>query len=272
MWKDNRFQISVVMPCFNKAEYVEQALLSILEQEGLIAELILVDGDSSDESFSIAERVFAGALASKRRSAGWSIITIHERDRGQSHAINKGLLEASGEIVCWLNADDFYYPGALPKLIAEFHAHPEVGMIYGALDFIAADGSVIKGRPARAWNREQLLDSYCYIPQPSTFWRRSLIPLAGLIDTKLHFAMDYDYWLRLSLHTQVRSMPETLAGIRIMEGTKTGMSPLNAMPEALLVGRRHGANYFSKFRAAYWLWRMGAQGLVRYAAKHIKWQ
>ena len=271
MWKDNKFQISVVVPCFNKVDYVEQALSSILEQENVKAELILVDGGSTDGSFARAENVLAGELAEKRNREGWRIVLIHESDKGQSHAINKGLLESSGEIVCWLNADDFYYPGALERVVQEFGRRPEFGMLYGALDFVAADGKVIKGRPSRAWNREQLLDSYCYIPQPSTFWRRALIANAGLIDTSLHLAMDYDYWLRLSKHTQVCSIPDRLAGIRIMEGTKTGMTPLNAMPEALMVGRRHGARYFSKFRAAYWLWAIGAENVVRYVARKIQW-
>jgi glycosyltransferase involved in cell wall biosynthesis len=271
MWRSSEFTISIVVPCFNKAKYVRQSLLSILEQDCERIEIIFVDGSSSDGSIAVANEVFGSDLAARRVASGWRIIKIVEADKGQSHAINKGLLEARGEIVCWLNADDFYYSGALERVRSLFREEMEVGMIYGGLDFIAEDGSLVRSRRTRKWDRHELLDSYCYIPQPSTFWRRSLIAEVGLIDTRLHFAMDYDYWLRLSLFTRVKSTDYTLAGIRIMEGTKTGMTPLNAMPEALQVARNHGARYFSKFRFAYWLWRIGAEDVVRYAAAKLSW-
>jgi glycosyltransferase involved in cell wall biosynthesis len=263
--------ISVVVPSFNKSRYVEEALRSILNQTACRVQIIFVDAGSTDGTIEKAEALFNSQLAKDRVESGWDIIKIVEPDRGQSHAINKGLLRASGQIVCWLNADDVYRLSALDRVVSQFRSRPDVGLIFGDLDTIDENGNTTGTRRSRPWNRRQLLDSYCYIPQPATFWRRELIALAGLLDVELFYAMDYDYWLRLSRYTTVARVDHVLAAIRIMDGTKTGTSPLNAMPEALRVGRRHGARYLSKFRMAYWLWRVGARDLVRWAAKRTAW-
>jgi len=266
-----RIDISVVVPSFNKSKYVEEALRSILDQTGCRVQIIFVDAGSTDGTVEKAQSLFDSALAQARIKSGWDIIRIVEPDKGQSHAINKGLLRATGDIVCWLNADDLYRESALQRVASHFQANPDVGLLYGDLDTIDENGKTTGTRRPRPWNRPQLLDSYCYMPQPATFWRRELIALAGLLDVGLYYAMDYDYWLRLSRYTKVAKVDHVLAAIRLMDGTKTGTSPLNAMPEALRVARRHGARYLSKFRIAYWLWRIGAHGLVRWAAKRTSW-
>jgi glycosyltransferase involved in cell wall biosynthesis len=265
------YRFSIIIPCYNKAKYIGQAVQSILLQETSPVEIILVDGGSNDGSLQSAQTVLASELAAHRKAQGWAFHCICEPDLGQAHAINKGLLLAKGEYVAWLNADDFYREQAFIRVDSEFNAAPKVGMLYGGLDFVDEAGSLIRTRPQRRWDRKQLLDSYCYVPQPSTFWRRDLLAIAGILDTSLYYTMDYEYWLRLSQYAEVGSLSKTLAAIRIMEGTKTGTSPLNAMPEALVVGRKYGARYFSKFRFAYWMWRMGAEGLVRAVGRRINW-
>lgn len=266
------FDFTVVVPCFNKKEYVAAALHSILSQDNVVVQIVFMDGGSSDGSVEVAQKTLLQSEESqRRRKVGWEFSITSEKDRGQSHAINKGLLSARGRYLCWLNADDCYYPGALSSAKRYFESNPGIGLVYGDLDCIDEKGDVIKRRPSREWNRRHLLNSYCYIPQPATFWRSELTSIVGLLDVKLHFAMDYDYWLRMSEHTSVQRIPILFAAIRIMSGTKTGLSPLNAMPEALRVGRRHGSRYLSNFRVAYWLWRIGLQGVVRVVAKRISW-
>lgn len=260
---------SIIVPSFNKREYVKETLESILDQEGVVVELLIYDAGSSDGSWEIIESALAGPKGEQRISEGWVISARKESDLGQSHAINKGLISCSGRFVAWLNADDFYVKGALKIVKDFFDTFPDTGLVYGELDFVSESGALLKRRRSIKWSRSALLDLYCFVPQPVTFWRRNLIPAAGLLDVGLHLAMDYDYWLRISLYTQVGQIPTVLGAIRIMEGTKTGTSPLNAMPEALRVGRRHGARYFSKFRIAYWLWRIGAKDLVRNISRRI---
>jgi glycosyltransferase involved in cell wall biosynthesis len=266
-----RFDFSITVPLFNKREYVRAALDSILAQDGVTVQLLVYDAGSTDGSWEIIQEELTSDRAATRRAQGWELRAVQEPDRGQSHAINKGLLASEGNLVAWLNADDGYYPGVLQAVRDYFASHAEVGLAYGDLDCVSASGALLKRRASRRWDREQLLHSYCFIPQPATFWRREMIAIAGLLDVSLHLAMDYDYWLRLSAHTKVGQIPTVIGFIRIMEGTKTGTTPLTAMPEALRVGRRHGARYLSKFRLAYWLWRLGAAGLVRWAARRIDW-
>ncbi len=130
--------VSIVTPSFNQAKFLEQTILSVLEQEYPHLEYIIVDGGSTDGSQDIIQRYAA-------RLAWW----VSEPDQGQTDAINKGFNRAQGEIYAWLNSDDTYLPGAVLEAVEYLRAHPEAGMVYGDANLTDEKGEIIGRFPAR---------------------------------------------------------------------------------------------------------------------------
>src|SRR5204863_4372072 len=175
-------------PSFNQAAYLEQTMRSVLLQGYPDLEYIVVDGGSRDGSVEII-----------RRYEPWLAYWVSEPDRGQAHAINKGLASSTGAILAWLNSDDFYPPGTLP-LVARRLALGRASALVGHCLRLDADGSpprLLRGRYA---SRRRLLAFWkgYEMHQPSIFWRREVFEEVGLLDEELHYVLDFDYWVRLS--------------------------------------------------------------------------
>src|ERR1700720_4624543 len=117
-------KISVVTPSFNQRRFIERTIRSVLDQGYPALEYWVFDGGSTDETVAILQR-YTDELR-------W----ISEKDRGQSHAVNKGLRASSGEIIGWLNSNDVYYPETLAAVAARFRAEPEIDLVYGAANHI----------------------------------------------------------------------------------------------------------------------------------------
>ncbi|MGI9145089.1 MAG: glycosyltransferase family 2 protein [Chloroflexota bacterium] len=184
-------RISIVTPSFNQADFLEKTIRSVLLQGYPDLEYIVVDGGSTDGSVEIIRKY-------ERHLAYW----VSETDAGQSHAINKGFSRATGDIFAWLNSDDFYAPGVLSRVAAEFAARPEIGLVYGDCLFLDEGDGSTRLRPARQMGFDRLLVGDNPIWQPSTFFRRSVFEEAGGVDESLHLALDYDLWLRSTKSTQ----------------------------------------------------------------------
>jgi glycosyltransferase involved in cell wall biosynthesis len=131
---------------------------------------------------------------------------VSEKDRGQTHAINKGMKKATGDVVAYLNSDDVYLPNTLQTVGEYFAGHPDAGWLTGDYFIIDADGRKIQSyvtwykrllRRTPTFNKLAVAN---YIIQPSTFWRQSLNKRTGQFDENLRYCMDYDYWLRLLQH------------------------------------------------------------------------
>jgi GT2 family glycosyltransferase len=192
---------SVIVPSFQQGEFLERTLQSILSQDGLDVEIIVQDGGSTDQSVEILKR-----YESRLR---W----VSRRDNGQSAAINQGMRQATGEFLCYLNSDDVFYPGALRCVADYFRGHPDAQIVYGRADFIDEQDELIGAYPVEPWNYARLLET-CFICQPACFWRRSTMERHGPLDESLHYAMDYEYWLRVGATTPFHFLPEKLANSR----------------------------------------------------------
>jgi len=195
-------RISVITPSFNQGKYIERTITSVLTQgiEGL--EYLVIDGGSADETVSILQHY------------GDRFTWVSEKDKGQSDAINKGILRSSGPIFGWLNSDDIYYPGALQAVLDYFDSHPDVEVVYGDANHIDENDQFIEKYPTEEWNWERLHE-VCFICQPATFLRRSLIDHYGLLDASLR-NMDYEYWLRLGNDgVRFAHLPQLLAATRL---------------------------------------------------------
>lgn len=201
--------VSVVMPSYNQAAYLEAAIRSVLDQDHPRVELIVVDGGSTDGSAAIIER-YADRLA------WW----VSEPDNGQAAAINRGFTECRGDILCWLNSDDLLRPGALRRVAEQLDAG-DVQWLIGASEAIDADGKmqglVLPHAPSLVgffdWGAHGFI-------QPSVFWNRAMWEQAGPLDEHLHFGMDLDLWLRMYWVTQPRVVDEVYSAHRLHDQAK----------------------------------------------------
>lgn len=202
-------RISIITPSFNQGRFIERTLRSVSEQgiEGL--EHLVMDGGSKDETVAV--------LRDFRPSVKW----VSEPDRGQTDALNKGILASQGEIIGWLNSDDVYYPGALRRVLEVFDEHPEIDVVYGMADHIDIDDYAFEEYPTEPWDMARLQDT-CFICQPALFLRRRVIDTQGLPDERLQYCMDYEYWVRLGLGgAEFLYIPHKLAGSRLYSENKT---------------------------------------------------
>ena len=220
----NRF--SVVVPSFQQGKYLERTLLSILNQRNVDLEIIVQDGGSSDESIDILKKY------SDR------ITWTSKKDAGQSSAINSGFHKATGEFLCYLNSDDIFYPNALKNVFLRFKAHPEIEVIYGRVDFIDEKDRVAGEYETHAWDYNELCEA-CIVSQPACFWKRSVMEKYGFFDEKLHYAMDYEYWLRIGRTTRFHYLAEKLAAARRHPESKTEAKREEAQCEIILVLKKY---------------------------------
>ncbi len=201
-------RISIITPSYNQAAFLEATMQSVLGQGYPDLEYIVVDGASTDGSREIIRR-YAGQLA------WW----VSEPDGGQAEAINKGFARASGEVVAWLNSDDLYRPGALQRVAAAFAADPSLGMVYGDVDSIDAEGRVFHRQQFAPYGLADLM-AFRIISQPAVFVRREALVAAGYLDAGYHFLLDHHLWLRIAARTKIRYLPHTLAAARYHTAAK----------------------------------------------------
>lgn len=185
-------KISIVTPSLNQGRFIKDAILSVLEQDYPDFEHIVVDGGSEDETLEILKK-----YSSKTDKLRW----VSERDEGQSDALNKGFRMATGDIIGWLNADDRYLPGCFRKVAKFFEEHPEVDIVYGDYRFVDQAGNVIRLRKEIDFNLFILKYLHVlYIPSTATFFRRKIINEGNFLRVDYHYAMDYEFFLRLALN------------------------------------------------------------------------
>jgi glycosyltransferase involved in cell wall biosynthesis len=221
-------KITVVTPSLNQAHFIERMLASIRSQDYPNLEHLVVDGGSTDGTLEILRR--AEGPAGFRWTSG--------PDTGQSDAINKGIRQATGEIVGWLNADDEFFPGALRAIGAAFAEHPTATVIYGAGAKIEEDGQLQKEVPARPFDRVRLASAF-YFLQPSMFFTKSAFLQVNGLDESLHYAMDWDFLLKLPSTAEFYSIPDKIGKLRCYAATKSSTGGWPRMREIALIGRRH---------------------------------
>lgn len=202
--------ISVVVPSFNQAHYLKECLESIVRQDYPHKEIIVMDGGSTDGS--------ADVIASySDELAYWQSAP----DGGQTDAIDQGFHRASGQVLGWLNSDDLLVPGALTRVARAFGGDPGVRWIYGNSYIVNRESATLTSRIAVPVTIEDLVSLSYYLPQESTYFRRDLYFEVGGLDESLHYAMDYDLWLKLAAAAPPRHVPEFIGCFRYLPDQKS---------------------------------------------------
>ena len=172
-------------PSFNSGEFIQDAIWSVSQQQDVAVEHIVVDGALVGHTVAILQR---------HPQVRWT----SEPDNGQSDAINKGFLRASGDLVGWLNADDYYLPGGLEAIARAAQEYPEADVIHGDCVFVDGNGRIVRSKVEHDFDPDILLYFGCYIPSTATFFRRRVIESGLLLDCEYRVCMDFEYFARLA--------------------------------------------------------------------------
>ena len=215
--------VSIITPSFNQALFLEQTLRSVLDQDYPSVEYIVIDGASTDGSVDIIKRY-------SDRLAWW----VSEKDQGQGQAINKGIARAKGEILGWINSDDYYLPQAISSAVKIFEDDPDVAMAYGDMLAVDQNGATTNVLRYKQYSLEDLL-CFQIIGQPAVFFRREVYEKVGGLDTNLHFMLDHHLWIRIAQQGKILYVPQTWAAARYHPQAKNRLKPVEFGIEAFRI-------------------------------------
>jgi len=201
---------SVVTPSYNQGRFIRATIESVLSQDYLHLEYIIMDGGSTDETASVVKD-YASRLT-----------FISEKDRGQAHAINKGFRMARGQYLAWLNSDDLYLPGMIRAAVEGFQRNPVAGAVYGEGYLIDQKGEVSSRfpftEPFNLWKLVYLSD---YILQQTVAFRREVLDDVGSLDEDLHYVLDWDILIRIGMKYPLEYIPAYMGCLREYAEAKT---------------------------------------------------
>jgi glycosyltransferase involved in cell wall biosynthesis len=228
-------KISIVTPSFNQGQFLEETILSVLNQNYPNLEYLIIDGGSTDDSVEIIRRY-------EDRLNFW----VSEKDRGQVHAINKGLAKCTGEIFAYINSDDVYLPGAFDAAAAHFQTHPQSEWVCGDTVMFGEGHQTELIRADVPKSAAHCLSWAYTAPQPGHFWKRSL--MGEGFDEAWRYDFDHDLYVRLLLAGhKCEHIELPFAAYRLHAASKTVAEQRKFDEEfdrsaELYEGRLHGAD------------------------------
>jgi glycosyltransferase involved in cell wall biosynthesis len=211
--------LSIISPIYNSAPYLRE-LLGSVERLQIPHEHVVVDGGSTDDTVAILE-------ARERPELRWT----SEPDRGQTHAVNKGIERSTGDLITWINGDNAYLPGALERAVATLNERPDFDAIFGGIMIVDERGEVRRTYVPPPWSWRRYVFIGDYVPTETIIWRRSLLNVAPALDERWADAADYDFFLRLLHGRNVARIPDPVIRYRYHPDSKTGRNPWLAQGE-----------------------------------------
>lgn len=205
-------QFSIITPSYNHSEFLEETIESVKKQGTDNLEHIVVDGDSTDETQEIL----------KRHENDYNLRWVSEADRGQTHAVNKGIAMASGEFISWQNSDDYYLPGSIETVRSVLAARPTLDMVYGDVNIVDRDRSMVRERHYSIPSR--LIQRYHsnFMANQSAFISADVLEAVGPLNEQFELAMDVElFWKLLNYDGDYLHVPEVFSAIRVYDETKS---------------------------------------------------
>lgn len=242
-------QFSIVTITLNAEKFLRQAMMSVLAQEGVTFEYLLIDGKSSDSTLSIIQ---------KYASEDERIRCYSAPDDGISSAMNRGIQCAKGDIIAFLHADDFYHDSkVLERVAALFRRENGLVWLTGGVKLVNEQGGEMQSVSARKFTYRRLLRNNIIL-HPATFVRREIIADIGGFSTELSYAMDYDLWLRLAAIRTPVVVDDVCACFRVHSGSISTKYEVEALCEEWVVRKKYLRNSFDKaLHYLYYLLRVG---------------
>ena len=214
-------KITVITPSYNQEQFIEETIRSVLLQNYPNLEYIIIDGGSTDKSIEII-----------RKYGKYLTYWVSEKDRGQSHAINKGFAKSSGDILCWINSDDLLKPGALEFVARSFANISIPAWLIGSSELVDSMGKLINLRiPENVTLEGVLMWNENWFAQQSTFWTRPMWNAVSQIDESLHYVMDFALWLKMFGVAEPLLTKELLSSYRYQEDAKCLTQPSKVLEE-----------------------------------------
>ena len=222
-------KISIVTPSYNQAKFLERTILSVLNQNYPNLEYIIIDGGSTDGSVEIIKKY-------EKHLTYW----VSEKDKGQTHALNKGFLKSTGEILGWQNSDDIYLPGAFHTVAESFNRFKWADLIFGNTKRIDEQDNEIGELRFVPFSYLSLLYEGMMLNNQSAFWKRSFFFEIGMLDESFKFAMDYDFFERAGRKGRLKFIRKFLGAFRIHSRSKTSTINHVCAEEIAIIRNRIG--------------------------------
>ena len=188
-------KISIITPSFNQGRYIEETIVSVVGQMYPNLEYFIIDGGSTDNSVDIIRKY-------EQHITYWE----SKADRGQSHAINKGFRMATGDIIAWINSDDCYLPGTLQFVASTMNGLDRTILFGNSIHTHEQTTEIIGSNVARRFSALELTIGDTII-QPSSFWDRATLEEVGPLNEEMHYAFDWEWFIRAKLSQKVTFMP-----------------------------------------------------------------
>lgn len=219
--------LSVVTPSYGSGRFIAETLESVTALR-TPHEHLVIDGGSTDETVDLLR-------ARQDPDLNWT----SGPDDGQTHAVNKGMERARGDLIGWLNADDAYIPAALDAAVLRMRSDETIDAVFGFMDVIDEAGNVQRQYRCGRFSWARYLYAGDYVPTPTIIFRRSLLESTDLLDERYHDAADYDFYLRLLRRTNVQRVARSLVRFRIHADSKTGSNTELQLREAMEIRQRY---------------------------------
>ena len=234
-------RISIVTPSFNQGQFIEETILSVIGQHYPNLEYIVMDGGSSDDTVKIIKKY-------EKHISHWQ----SEKDRGQAAAINEGFERATGDIITWLNSDDFYFPGTLHHIATQLEIAKSEILLGNCFHFFQ-NSAQSSGSDIVAHHAKSNLLLWDYVIQPSSFWTRQSWEKIGKLNEDLHFVFDWDWYIRAQqASVNFKTSQKYLSGYRFHESHKTGTGGEKRREEIVEIYKKYsGAEYAQLFQDIY---------------------
>lgn len=219
---------SIVTPSYNQGHFIEETIRSVLLQNYPNLEFIIIDGGSTDNTVEIIKKY-----------ERWISYWVSEKDRGQSHAINKGIEKCSGDIIAWINSDDFYLENTFLEVAKAYIDNPNKLIVGNVINFDEIGKEELIVQKNLSFDNMISLKKYQAGHQPGMFFPHSIIKQVGLIDETLHYLFDMEWILRILRATNTIYLNKTVARFRLHNTSKTVSKWRDWQEEVALIRRKY---------------------------------